>query len=128
MCIRDRNWAKEYTQHLVSCGFVQGLASPCSFRHERRELMLTAHADDFTVTGPTSALQWFKGKMQNRYEIKTNVLGPDAGMQQEIQVLNRTLGWGKSGITYEADQRHAEIIIQELCLKTSDAVVTRSVP
>jgi len=123
-----QNWAKEYTQHLVSCGFVQGLASPCSFRHERRELMLTVHGDDFTVTGPTSALQWFKGKMQTRYEIKTNVLGPDAGMQREIQVLNRTLGWGKSGITYEADQRHAEIIIQELCLKTGNAVVTPSVP
>ena len=51
-----QNWAREYTQHLASAGFVQGRASPCSFRHERRELTLTARGDDFAVTGPAVAL------------------------------------------------------------------------
>ena len=41
------------------------------------------------------------------------MLGPDEGMENEIRVLNRTLRWTDSGITYEPDQRHAEIIIKE---------------
>ena len=123
-----QKWAREYTQHLVSAGFAQGRASPCSFRHERRELMLTARGDDFTVTGPAVALQWFKCKMEARCDIKTNVLGPDAGMQQETQVLNRTLGWGMCGITYEAYQRRAEIIVQEMSLKKGNAVARPAVP
>ena len=45
-----------------------------------------------------------------------------------IPVLNRTHGWGKGGITYEADQRRAEIIIQELFLEKAIAVVTPSAP
>ena len=45
-----------------------------------------------------------------------------------MQVLNRTLGWGKRGIAYEADQRHAEIVIQEMRLEKGTAVVTPGVP
>ena len=32
------------------------------------------------------------------------------------------------GITYEADQRHAEIIVQEMNLKKANAVSTPAVP
>ena len=34
-----------------------------------------------------------------------------------MRVLNRFVHWTEEGIEYEADQRHAEIIIQELGLK-----------
>ena len=49
--------------------------------------------------------------MENKFEITANVLGPDEGMEKEIRVLNRALRWTESGITYEPDQRHDEIII-----------------
>ena len=54
--------------------------------------------------------------MENKFEITAHVLGPGEGMENEIRVLNRTLRWTESGITYEPDQRHAEIIIKELNL------------
>ena len=119
-----QNWAREYTQFLAGCGFQAGLASPCNFRHKSRELMVTVHGDDFTVTGPTKELEWLKTKMEQRYDIKSQYLGPEPGMKREIQVLNRTLRWTPGGITYEADQRHAEIIVDELNMRNAKAVST----
>ena len=60
--------------------------------------------------------------------MKTQYLGPEASMKKEIQILNRTLRWTKEGITYEADQRHAEIVIGEMNLKRANAVATPAVP
>ena len=41
-----------------------------------------------------------------------------------MRVLNRTLRWTDSGITYEPDQRHAEIIVKELNLFESSKNTT----
>ena len=65
-----QNWAKEYTTFLQECGFKTGLASPCNFERVNRELNLTVHGDDFTVTGPTAGLQWMQRRMEQKYEIK----------------------------------------------------------
>ena len=71
------------------------------------------HGDDFTITGRMEALSWIRREMENKFEITANVLGQDEGMENEIRVLNRTLRRTDSGITYEPDQRHAEIIIKQ---------------
>ena len=39
-------------------------------------------------------------------------------------MLNRVLTWGSDGIMYEADQRHADIVISELGLKDAKLVST----
>ena len=123
-----RNWAREFTTFLEECGFKTGLVSPCNFEHVNRELKLTVHGDDFTVTGPTAGLQWMQRRMEQKYEIKAHYLGPESGMEDELQILNRTLRWTKEGITYEADQRHAEIVIKEMNVKKANAVSTPIVP
>ena len=41
------------------------------------------------------------------------MLGPEAGMLKDISVLNRVVTWTDDGITYEADQRHAEILVRQ---------------
>ena len=66
--------------------------------------------------------------MEQKYEIKARYFGPESGMEDEIQILNRTLRWTKEGITYEADQRHAEIIIKEMNMKQANTVSTPTVP
>ena len=63
-----------------------------------------------------------------KYEIKTHYFGPKSGMKDEIQILNRTLRWTKEGLTYEADQRHAEIVIKDMNMKRANAVSTPTVP
>ena len=38
--------------------------------------------------------------------------------------MNRVISWTEEGITYEADQRHAEIVLRELGLEAAKAVTT----
>ena len=40
-----------------------------------------------------------------------------------MRILNRVVQWTKHGITYEADQRHAEIIIKQFNLIAANSVV-----
>ena len=40
------------------------------------------------------------------------MLGPDEDEDDEVRILNRVIKWTSEGITYEADQRHAELIIE----------------
>ena len=110
--IRDaaQNWTAKYTSHLSELGYVTGRASPCNFRHVSRELFVTVHGDDFTITGPEAELQWMKAEMAAKYEIKTKFLWPSTPCEQKIRVLNRTLRWTAEGVEHEADQRHAEYI------------------
>ena len=43
-------------------------------------------------------------------------LGPGVHKEedQSIRILNRTIEWNQDGLWYEADQRHAEILVREL--------------
>ena len=108
------NWSRTYTEFLESCGFIKGRASPCNFFHPVKRISTTVHGDDFTSTGTEAALKWLDAQLKSRFEVKSSMLGPDSHQQQQIRVLNRVLSWESKGLTYEADQRHAEIIIREM--------------
>ena len=121
-----QNWSNAYSSHLESVGFTRGRASPCNFFHSERRISLTVHGDDFTSTGTERDLRWLDAQLKDKFEVKTKLLGPDAGRGhlQELRVLNRILAWTELGVTYEADQRHAEIIVRELGLEGAKAVMT----
>ena len=119
-----QNWQREYTSFMKDIGFQVGRASPCNFYHPRLNITCTVHGDDFTSCGPETAIEWFKAKISGRYESKHDVLGPGAKHQKSIRVLNRVLSWTPQGIEYEADQRHADIIVSELGLKEAKPVST----
>ena len=60
----------------------------------------------------SSYLGWILQPTQ-QYDMKSEVLGPEASMKQEVRIMNRTLRWRQSSIEYEADDKHAKNIIQE---------------
>ena len=51
------------------------MTSACNFIYKQKELFLTAHGDDLTITGPVEALSWLRKEMENKFEITTSVLG-----------------------------------------------------
>ena len=119
-----QNWAKEYTAFLLSLGFHAGRSSPCNFVHEACEVHVAVHGDDFTAAGPMTGLNWFNKEMANKYEVKSEFLGPDGGQSKEIRVLNRVLRWTESGVEYEPDQRHAEIIMKSMGVQDAKPLST----
>jgi hypothetical protein len=61
------------------------------------------------------------------YEIKAEVLGPEPGLSKEVKILNRTIRWCQDKIEYEADSRHAEVIIEVCEVKSGKVVRTPGV-
>ena len=59
--------------------------------------------------------------------MKTKVIGPGADEMKEANVLNRTVRITSNGWEYEADQRHADLIIRGLNLILSGPYLAISV-
>ena len=69
------------------------------------------------MRGSNTQLDWFRTCIAHRFEVKfRGRLGPNSA--------NRIVQWIDSGISYEVDQRHAEIIVQELGLSRGAKAVT----
>ena len=113
-----QNWADAYMKFMTDIGFAKGQASACTFWHERKELRVVVHGDDFTVLGWKDSLDWFWKNIQERFDCKhRGRLGPGKEDAKEIRILNRIVSWTKEGIEYEGDQRHVEICLRQLGLE-----------
>ena len=63
----------------------------CNFRHIKRDIKLTVHGDDFLLVADQEQLHWLNKKMQEEYEIKFQVMGPEKHLCQDVKILNGTL-------------------------------------
>ena len=76
------------------------------------------HGDDYVSTTMPEQLRWMQRKLEEKYQIKTQWLGPGSEHQREVNILNRIIGWhDKKGISFKTDPRHAEIIIEQFKFK-----------
>ena len=83
------------------------------------------HGDDFTFLGCDDQLDFCTKMMQDKYEVKVRGrLGPGAKEDKTRTILNRCVEWKAEVIHYEADPRHAEILIRDLKLTAAKAMAT----
>ena len=116
-------WHGEYSNFLVSIGFVRGDASACVFRHGSKNLVTSVHGDDFTIAGPKLQIDLMKKEMEAKYELtETGRIGPGPKDGKELKVLNRLVRWTEAGLEYEADPRQAERIVGDLALEGAKTV------
>ena len=114
-CDAAQNWEEEYAGFLENIGFQRGRASPCVFLEPQRNIRVVVHGDDFTVLGHDIMLDWFRDRIKAKFEVKFKArLGPSSGDDSSVRIFNRVVQWDAAGIHYEADQRHAEIIVMSL--------------
>ena len=74
--------------------------------------------DDFIVAGCGDDLDWMSQKLNEKLELVQNArLGPC--YDSEATVLNRCVKNNDSGLTWEADPRHAELAVAELGLQAA---------
>ena len=60
--------------------------------------------DDFVIAGPMTSIKWFQVKVQSKYEVKTDVVGPaPEGCSEELKILGRIVRWKADRIEYESD-------------------------
>merc|ERR1712086_1148632 len=118
------NWQEEVARGMRGWGFSRGQYNPCLYTHAERRVQVFLHGDDFASVGHRAALKAFLQELESRFEIKTSVIGTGVGEVREARVLNRIVRITELGWEYEPDQRHAEIIVEQLGLKDAKPVET----
>ena len=79
---------------------------------------MVVHGDDFIIAGDGDDIDWFSQKLIEKLELVQKArLGP--GYDNEATALNRCVTYGNSGLTWEADPRHAELAVAELGLQAA---------
>jgi hypothetical protein len=94
-----------------------GKSNPCVFMHKARDIHTVVHGDDFTSEGELSQLKWMQKALEEKFALKSKVMGAHPDLLKELRVLNRTIKWKDQGITYEADDKHAATIVKDLNLE-----------
>ncbi len=108
-----KRWEAFLAEQLIALGFAKGRASPCCFFHARLGVRCIVHGDDFVLSGTAGALDEVKARMHERFLLKElGRLGGGQGELKELRVLNRIIQWTPAGLRYEADPRHAEIVVR----------------
>ena len=78
---------------------------------------------NFIVAG-CDDLDWLSQRLNEKLEVQKAGLGP--GYDSEATVLNRCVAYNDSGLTWEADPRHAELAAAELGLQGARPQTTPS--
>ena len=106
----------------------QALSSPCAYYIPEQDLGVVCHGDDIVCEGEDDDLDWFEQNLSNHFELTVKAkMGPEAHDCKQAPLPNRVLTWTEGGLEYEADPRHAELIIAELGLVGSRPQVTPGV-
>ena len=125
-------------------GFKTSKFNPSLFHHDKENIKVLVHGDDFVASGERSRIRNFKEQLARRFTIKSKIVGSGApcvshsgaalssdrdvrheGQEKtESRILNRIVRWTPEGWEYEADQRHAELIIQAMGMEKGKAVAT----
>ena len=119
------NWQETLSGHLVGLGFLGSAVFPCVFAHPSRDMLTLVHGDDYVTSGKSADLDWLQSELEKAYEIKSTRVGPKA--ERQGKVLNRILEYHGSEWTFEADPRHAELIVEQLGLQDSKSVTTAGI-
>ena len=114
------NWQEHLSNHLEKTGFVKGIGLPSVFHHPGRGLVTLVNGDDYTTAGHVKELQWFQQRLEEAYEIKTQLIGPK--WDTTGKVLNRVITFTGSGFELEAAPRHSEIIVEQLGVSGSGGI------
>ena len=119
---------------MVKMGYVVGILNLCLYHHPVKDISVYRFVDDFVVCGTRAQVAEFKDELGKHLIVKhLGTLGPckALGDCQEVRCLNRLIRWvcppfgkGVERIEYEADPRHAELVIAFCGLKPGSKGVT----
>ena len=68
------------------------------------------HGDDIVAVGSRRWLNWLVKKVTDKFDIKSQMIGPRSTDKNSAQMLGRVVTIGLEGVQYEAGPGHAEII------------------
>ena len=116
------SWQEEVARWSGTLGFERGKWNPCIYNHKKRRIKMMIHGDDFMMVCDREQVGFVRAELEKRFTVKVEVAGHGEGEMKEVKVLNRVVTATEEGWEYEADQRHAEIIVKEMGVDGSSGV------
>ena len=112
-----QRWALEVGECLRAAGFRECVNMPSVFTHDERDIAICLHVDDFLCTGLESDLLWLRSILEERYELKSEILGPANHHVRTAKYLKRTITYEDDGLVVETDPRHVVELVRTLGLE-----------
>ena len=107
--------------HILSLGFEQCVDQPAFFVHHEREYVIELHQDDFHECAPEEDLNWFRGEMTSKVELKwSQLLWP--GHRYSFLKCERVRT--STGAWILGNQKHTDEIVSLLELKDAKTAPT----
>ena len=116
------NWERDLQGHPENWRHQLGRSSRSLFHNQKKKTLGLTHGDDFVVTGSKGSLFELKKQLESVYPTKASSIG--AGSAKSIKALNRRKCWGETGISYQHDPRHVDVLVESLGLETGNTVQT----
>jgi len=125
----SNRWQADYTELLQEHSWNVGVSNKAVFFSKEEDGRCMVHGDDFVVLGDDETQAKFEAMLKTKYDVKrVGYLGDAFECDKEIVVLNRVLrvtkNEGEEVLEYEPDQRHAELIVEELGLTAGNTAAT----
>ena len=115
------NFQKEIKSFMLGIGLKIGRYNASTYHHGKFGLKTMVHGDDFVTVGGREETKWLVTELKKRFEFKTVVIGNVPEEVKESKILNRVVRVTPRGWEYEADPRHAELIVKALNLEEAKA-------
>ena len=119
-----QNWKCELGSFLEESGLRRGQASTCLYSEEARGISASVHGDDVTVKASREDAELLIREFEERYEIKTQMIGEAADLDKQLQILMR---WSSRGLWIEAHPRHVKEVMKALGLEGASPALTPGV-
>ena len=88
---------------------------------------MVAHVDDLLVLGNVENLLGLKRKLQEKFEVDGEILGPHRDGVTEVAFLRRTIRWTRGGLEWEGDPKHVAGLVKEAGLEGARGAETPGV-
>ena len=111
-------WADHLGSILCKIGFQESVYMPGVFLHQVRKIKMAVHVDDLLASGLSEELEWLVKSLLSEFEMKHEILGPDAGQKTEVEYLGRRIAWTSEGIVIEGDSKHARNLLKVMGMET----------
>lgn len=109
-----RGLQEALSKHLEGLCFVRGRGFLAVFPHPKWNMNTLVHGDDYCSVGSKEALGWLERELKNQHQAKTSRVCEIQGENSEANILNRVVRKTRHGFELEGDQRHVELVIEQV--------------
>ena len=117
-----QQWQEHLSTTLKSIGFREVTCMPGAFQLDQHKVTSVVHVDDIIMVGTESSLRMVQTKLEEIYELKNEILGPQLHHEQEVKYLGRHICWTNRGVTIEADGKHVDQLLHDLGMLDCNSV------